>query len=239
MANVIEQAEHLATSLLPLPYAQLTRLLMLIFLCLVPIAYVQKLGWVMVPLSFTASTVYFLVDECSGQMETPFGTELNDVEIEKTLRRMDKLSAAQLYQFTRTSDAKPISNFNLYPESRTTDLDSVTVTRKLALMGDEKAQAVRLAKSNSHSSDGRHSPAMRVSTGAALTQLALTAVSPSHPLSAHPLPRAGMERIRSCWSTSRRSSGGRNSGVPAARGADEGASSGLRPIEAQLQVEFT
>ena len=55
MSNVFEATEHLATSLLPLPYAQLTRLLMLIFLCMLPVAYVSSLGWVMLPLSLLAN----------------------------------------------------------------------------------------------------------------------------------------------------------------------------------------
>ena len=131
MAATFEEAEHIATSVLPMPYAQLTRLLMLIFVAILPVAYVQKLGVLMLPLAFTASAVYFLVDECSGQMETPFGTELNDVEIEKTIRRIDKLSAAQLSQWL---DGKPITNYNLFPEARSTD-KAGEQTRKLALMG--------------------------------------------------------------------------------------------------------
>ena len=86
MSYILEDSEHLATSLLPLPYAQLTRLLALVFLLVMPLAYVQNLGLLVIPLSFTANVVYFLIDECSGQMEQPFGNDVNDVAIEKTLR---------------------------------------------------------------------------------------------------------------------------------------------------------
>ena len=98
MSNTFEQAEHLGTSLLPLPYAQLTRFLALIFLVILPVAYARALGLFTIPLSLLANLVFFVIDECSGQMELPFGDDENDVEIEKILRRIDKLSAAQLYQ---------------------------------------------------------------------------------------------------------------------------------------------
>jgi len=132
MSNILEDSEHLATTRLPLPYAQVTRLLTLGFLLVVPFAYTTSLGWAIIPLSLVANLVYFLIDECSGQMETPFETKPNDVELEKTLRRIDKLTAAQVSQFL----GRPVSNFNLFPEKATTDKDHV-VTTKVKSMGNQ------------------------------------------------------------------------------------------------------
>ena len=139
MASTFEDAEHLGTSLLPLPYAQLTRLLTLIFLVFLPLAYVRLLGWVMVPLSVITNFVFFIVDECSGQMELPFGDDANDVEIEKIIRRADKLTAAQLFQFFDTEkdgrSSQPVRNHNLFPDVRSTDIYGSVVKRKVRMMG--------------------------------------------------------------------------------------------------------
>ena len=62
--------------------------------------------------------------------QEPFGEDPNDVAIEKTLRRIDKLSASQLCQHLK----RPVTNFNLFPESRTTDSHG-KVTNKVRRMG--------------------------------------------------------------------------------------------------------
>ena len=133
MSSTFEEIEHLQTSLLPLPYAQLTRLLALVYLTLQPVAYWNNPYW-MVPLCFLSSLVFFIIDECSGQMEEPFGTDINDVELDKIFRRADKLTAAQLYMFNSSNG--PVSNYNLFPESRTTDNTGRQKTQKFGrLMG--------------------------------------------------------------------------------------------------------
>ena len=164
MSNILEDSEHLATSLLPLPYAQLTRLLSLGFLMVIPLAYTSSLGWTIIPLSFVANTVYFLIDECSGQMETPFGEKPNDVALEKTLRRIDKLTAAQLCQFL----GRPVSNYNLYAEKRSTDGEH-HATNTIKAMGHSEVVAEpvhttvasRLTASIHHSTSGRSSSPTR------------------------------------------------------------------------------
>jgi len=119
MSDTIERCEHLGTTLLPLPYAQLTRLTTIVFLQLVvPFAVIQDLKWCTIPLCLVSNIVYFLTDECASQMEMPFGQDLNDVDLEKMVRRIDKHTACQLAQFTNA----PVENFNLFPEARATDL---------------------------------------------------------------------------------------------------------------------
>ena len=69
LADILEESEHLAISLLPLPYAQVTRGLALVFLLVLPVASLSSLGWFTIPLCFVVNLMYFLIDECSGQME--------------------------------------------------------------------------------------------------------------------------------------------------------------------------
>eukprot|EP00964_Phaeocystis_antarctica_P049197 scaffold28499_cov65-Phaeocystis_antarctica.AAC.5 len=100
-ASIYEEVEHFGGSVLPLPYAQLTRLIALLFLCLVPISTVHGLGWGVIPLCFFANLVYFLVDDVASQMEVPFGHDANDVDLEKMIRRIDKHTAAQMSLLVR------------------------------------------------------------------------------------------------------------------------------------------
>ena len=80
MANTYEKFEHIGTTLLPLPYAQLTRFITLIFLAVIlPAGLVQSIEWGTIPLQFIANLVYFLTDQCASQMEMPFGGDPNDV----------------------------------------------------------------------------------------------------------------------------------------------------------------
>ena len=126
LSDILEDSEHLAISLLPLPYAQLTRVLALLYLLVLPIAFQPSLGWLSVPLCFVSNLTYFLIDECSGQMEEPFGQDPNDVALEKTLRRIDKLTAAQLCQYvwhTRLAQCgRPAGSHGLPPAWNTSKL---------------------------------------------------------------------------------------------------------------------
>ena len=63
VADIYEEVEHFGDSVLPLHYAQFTRMIALIFLLLVPLSLVREVGWGVVPVGFFANLVYFLVDE--------------------------------------------------------------------------------------------------------------------------------------------------------------------------------
>ena len=117
VASTFEDVEHLGTTVLPLPYAQLIRLLVLIYLLELPLATVSAIGWGVVPLCFLANIVYFLIDESSAEMEQPFGTDENDIPIEKMIRRIDKHTASQVMTFT----GMPATNYNLFSETRSTE----------------------------------------------------------------------------------------------------------------------
>jgi len=117
MAEVNEEVELLGLTVLPLPYAQLSRMVCIIFLISVPLSCVGDVGWGCLPISFVANVIFFAMDEVSTKMETPFGDDEDDVDLEKMIRRIDKHTAAQLSLFSGTPEA----NFDLYPESRKTD----------------------------------------------------------------------------------------------------------------------
>ena len=44
---------------------------------LLPFALVSKLKWFVIPTSFLSSIVYFTIDDCAAEMETPFGEDEN------------------------------------------------------------------------------------------------------------------------------------------------------------------
>ena len=75
LANSFEEVEHLGTSLLPLPYAQITRIAVLLFLLLLPVARAEEMGGAVIVLSFLANWVYFAIDASACAMEGPFGSD--------------------------------------------------------------------------------------------------------------------------------------------------------------------
>ena len=83
-------------TILPLPYAQLTRLVTFMLLVILPWASVGDVRYFCIPLSLVANLVFFTVDECSSQMEAPFGDDSADIDLPKLLRRIDKHTAATL-----------------------------------------------------------------------------------------------------------------------------------------------
>jgi hypothetical protein len=44
---------------------------------LLPFALVSKLKWFVIPTSFLSNIVYFTIDDCAAEMETPFGEDEN------------------------------------------------------------------------------------------------------------------------------------------------------------------
>jgi len=103
----------------PLAYAQLTRIVCLVFLVLLPFAANVHIRWFVMLVSFLVNVIYFTVDHCASEMETPFGDNTNDIDFDKHLRRIDKHTAALLSVYT----GYPVSHFDIFPETRTTDGD--------------------------------------------------------------------------------------------------------------------
>jgi len=115
---VFEEIEHLGVSVLPIAYAQLTRLVSLLFLVAFPFAYATEMVtiWSVLSISLIINVLFFTIDECASQMETPFGMGINDVELTKTIRRIDKHTAALL----GASLGQVVDNYDIFPETRRT-----------------------------------------------------------------------------------------------------------------------
>ena len=120
LSACFEDCEHIGFTLVPLPYAQLGRAVMFVYLLLVPLAVVHRLPrGATVALSLVANVIYFSLDAVSSDMETPFGTSDNDVAVEKIVRRIDKHTASQLSTFY----GRVVPNYDLFPDTRTTTVD--------------------------------------------------------------------------------------------------------------------
>ena len=76
-----------------------------------------------------ANLVYFTVDECAGEMATPFGADANDVDMEKLIRRLDKHSASLLSVHLNApvevwSRRRPSTRLTFRPPMRSPSLSS-------------------------------------------------------------------------------------------------------------------
>ena len=129
---------------MPLPYAQATRWIILLFLVTVPfqVASVSwrhsirssyatdhadaariQLAFVVAFVTFFTNMLFFVIDEVATQLETPFGHAAVDVDFEKMLRRIDKHTAAQM----SLRLGRPCPHYDLFVESRKTGADHKTL----------------------------------------------------------------------------------------------------------------
>lgn len=123
LGDIAEEVEYLEETILPLAYAQLTRLCVIAFLLLILFSATVVVKWFILPLSFVGNVIYFTVDYCASEMEAPFGDDMMDVDLDKALRRLDKHTAAQLAAAYPLVDGEltPVVNYDLYPETASTD----------------------------------------------------------------------------------------------------------------------
>ena len=119
LSSMVEELDYLSFTVLPIAYAQLTRLVSLAFLVILPFCAHVALSYGVIPLSIASNLIYFTVDHCASQMEAPFGDDLMDVDVHKMLRRIDKNTASLLSLYTE----QPVLNYNLFPETRKTGQD--------------------------------------------------------------------------------------------------------------------
>jgi len=110
LATVFDQVELLAMTMLPLEYAQASRLACLVFLALLPFSAVHALQWFVIPIAMLANIVFLCIDESASDMEAPFGMDETDVDLEGAVRATDIQSAAVLGAVY----GKPVAHFDLY-----------------------------------------------------------------------------------------------------------------------------
>jgi hypothetical protein len=113
---------------------------------------VAEIQYFVIPFSLTANVVFFLVDECSSQMEAPFGDDESDIDLPKLLRRIDKHTASTLALWT----GSPVKHFNLYPEAQTTSHHCRPLVRAFSKFRAMKAHSVATEVSKSTGSE--HAP---------------------------------------------------------------------------------
>ena len=70
---------------------------------LLPFALVSKLKWFVIPTSFLSSIVYFTIDDCAAEMETPFGEDENVRAAEPREGRTRSLHLSPAPPLPRTS----------------------------------------------------------------------------------------------------------------------------------------
>eukprot|EP00326_Haptolina_ericina_P032402 CAMPEP_0181246406 /NCGR_PEP_ID=MMETSP1096-20121128/43983_1 /TAXON_ID=156174 ORGANISM="Chrysochromulina ericina, Strain CCMP281" /NCGR_SAMPLE_ID=MMETSP1096 /ASSEMBLY_ACC=CAM_ASM_000453 /LENGTH=463 /DNA_ID=CAMNT_0023343233 /DNA_START=1 /DNA_END=1392 /DNA_ORIENTATION=+ len=114
MSNTFDHVEMIGKTQMPLPYAQVCRFTNLLFLLLLPFAVVRDIKWLTIPLSFVANLVYNTIDRVASEMEHPFGSDTNDVDVDKEIRRIDKNGSALLALWMR----KPVMHFDVFPEAK-------------------------------------------------------------------------------------------------------------------------
>ena len=69
LGDVSKEVEYLEETILPLAYAQLTRLCVIAFLLLILFSATVVVKWFILPLSFVGNVIYFTVDYCASEME--------------------------------------------------------------------------------------------------------------------------------------------------------------------------
>jgi len=124
--NLFEDVDHLSITLLPFPYAQMTRLVALAFLVSLPFEVGEEMGLLTIPMAFCVNLMVFALDECAAQMETPFGDRKYDVDLLKMIRRADKHSASLLGSHLDTV----VDNFDLFAITRSTTVSFKRTSRK-------------------------------------------------------------------------------------------------------------
>jgi predicted membrane chloride channel (bestrophin family) len=85
MATQFQECVLLGTTQMPLPYAQVSRFVCLVFLASLPFAIVRSVKWLTIPLCLVANLIYFTIEYTSSQMENPFGDDAHDIDVAKVL----------------------------------------------------------------------------------------------------------------------------------------------------------
>ena len=173
MTGVFESIELLNMTVLPVAYAQLTRLVCVAFLTVLPFAAFLSLGWGVVILSVAVNMIYFTVDHCASEMEAPFGDDMMDVDLSKIIRRIDKFTASLLSLYV----GRPVENYDTYPETRSTGKDHQNLKgAESGLNAHQLEEKRRLEHLGAATRLGRrcHRPKQAHATGSAVKAIAST-----------------------------------------------------------------
>jgi ion channel-forming bestrophin family protein len=87
----------IATVPIPFPYAQMVKVSLVLFILAAPFFMVADYRWATAPLNFVLSVVLLGIDEIAVEIEDPFGTDANDIDLLPLLFKVDTDISAILF----------------------------------------------------------------------------------------------------------------------------------------------
>ncbi|WWC88091.1 uncharacterized protein L201_002995 [Kwoniella dendrophila CBS 6074] len=106
LQKIISDSEKIAATKIPAAYTYHLRLTVYIYLFLLPFQLYNYIGWVTIPATALASTIYLGFLEIGMQIEMPFGYDQSDLDLDKFVLRI----AHQLAQITSFPTQIPASH---------------------------------------------------------------------------------------------------------------------------------
>ena len=79
--NIQGRSERIKNTPMPRPYTYFARVFVFIHATLLPLAFVQELGWAMIPLSFVISFIFRTLDVVGRRTEDPFENRIDDTPL--------------------------------------------------------------------------------------------------------------------------------------------------------------
>jgi putative membrane protein len=83
-------SERIKKTPLPRPYSYFTRVIVHVHGTLLPFAFVDAVGWTMIPLSFIVSFVFLALDLIGSRTEDPFENRVDDVPLSSLTRTIER-----------------------------------------------------------------------------------------------------------------------------------------------------
>jgi len=106
LAKILNDGAEIITTPVPFPYVQMLKVFMLMFLYSVPMALIKPLGAFTTPVVFMLCLGYIGLDEIANEIEDPFGTDDNDLDLEKFSRSVHGTSGELGLVLTKSQDSK-------------------------------------------------------------------------------------------------------------------------------------
>jgi len=94
--NIQGRSERIKKTPLPRPYSYFQRLIVHVHGTLLPLAIVAEVGWLMIPLSFSVSFVFLVLDWTGARTEDPFENRLEDTPLSNISRTIERNLQQQL-----------------------------------------------------------------------------------------------------------------------------------------------
>jgi putative membrane protein len=89
LVDYIGACERIQTTPLPFAYMVHLRRALILYCYSLPFALVNDFGWVAVPLTFLVAYIFFGIEEIGVEIEGPFGTDENDLPLERFCERIE------------------------------------------------------------------------------------------------------------------------------------------------------